>query len=126
MRERLVTQSIIRGTVRPPGDKSISHRALIFNGITHGKVLIENVSVGTDVNSTIRCIRELGSENASSPLDFKRDLISINAISCSSVQTKGVALPLIFAVVPKCAGGVEKTVYKNRHYLCKILTECGL
>ncbi len=62
MRERLVTQSIIRGTVRPPGDKSISHRALIFNGITHGKVLIENVSVGTDVNSTIRCIRELGAK----------------------------------------------------------------
>jgi 3-phosphoshikimate 1-carboxyvinyltransferase len=60
MRERLVAHSMIRGTVKPPGDKSISHRALIFNGITDGKAIIENVSIGSDVNSTIRCIRKLG------------------------------------------------------------------
>jgi len=52
----------LRGEVRVPGDKSISHRALIHNAIADGIARVENVGPGEDVRSTIRCLRNLGVE----------------------------------------------------------------
>ena len=43
-----------------PGDKSISHRAVIAASIAEGDSVIENVSDGADVASSIRCMRQLG------------------------------------------------------------------
>ena len=50
----------LRGEVRPPGDKSISHRALILGAMAEGATLIEGLSKGADVGSTWHCLRELG------------------------------------------------------------------
>jgi 3-phosphoshikimate 1-carboxyvinyltransferase len=50
----------LRGTVRVPGDKSISHRALILNAVADGTAVIENLATGEDVKATARCLRELG------------------------------------------------------------------
>jgi 3-phosphoshikimate 1-carboxyvinyltransferase len=52
----------IGATVRPPGDKSISHRAAIFNAISDGTATISNFSTGDDCNSTIRVLRNLGAK----------------------------------------------------------------
>jgi 3-phosphoshikimate 1-carboxyvinyltransferase len=49
-----------RGTARIPGDKSISHRALIFNSLAHGSARIEGLLKSADVDSTARCLRALG------------------------------------------------------------------
>jgi len=46
--------------VRVPGDKSISHRALIFNAVAAGRARIENLATGEDVASTAVCLRALG------------------------------------------------------------------
>jgi 3-phosphoshikimate 1-carboxyvinyltransferase len=43
-----------------PGDKSISHRALILAAIAEGASVIRNISTGADVESTIRCLEQIG------------------------------------------------------------------
>jgi 3-phosphoshikimate 1-carboxyvinyltransferase len=50
----------LRGTVVPPGDKSVSHRAAIFNAISGGQAVIENFQSGADCLATLRCLRLLG------------------------------------------------------------------
>ena len=52
----------IRGTVKLPGDKSISHRALILNALADGEARISGLSGGADVSATIACLRALGVE----------------------------------------------------------------
>lgn len=50
------------GEVRLPGDKSISHRALILGAIADGKSRFRGLSTGADVGSTALCMRALGVE----------------------------------------------------------------
>jgi 3-phosphoshikimate 1-carboxyvinyltransferase len=50
----------IRGDVRVPGDKSISHRAALFNALGEGQAHIANFSPGADCGSTLTCLRALG------------------------------------------------------------------
>ncbi len=50
----------LKGRVRPPGDKSISHRAFLFGLITRGVTAIEGVLEGEDVLSTAEACRALG------------------------------------------------------------------
>ena len=55
----------VRGTVRPPGDKSISHRALMLAALAHGTSELEGLLTGADVKSTARVLRHLGAEISS-------------------------------------------------------------
>ena len=50
----------IEGTLELPGDKSISHRAVMFASLAKGKSRIYNLSNGEDVNSTQKCFESLG------------------------------------------------------------------
>lgn len=50
----------LRGTVTPPGDKSISHRAAMFNAVANGSARVTNYSTGQDCGSTLRVLRGLG------------------------------------------------------------------
>src|SRR5262245_60219558 len=50
----------LRGTLAVPGDKSISHRAAIFNAIADGEAVIENLLTGEDCLSTLSVLRSLG------------------------------------------------------------------
>jgi 3-phosphoshikimate 1-carboxyvinyltransferase len=52
----------VRGTVRPPGDKSISHRALLVGALARGRGSSEftGLLTGEDVKSTARVLRQLG------------------------------------------------------------------
>jgi 3-phosphoshikimate 1-carboxyvinyltransferase len=45
-----------------PGDKSISHRALILNAVASGEARVANLSPGADVASSADCLRALGVE----------------------------------------------------------------
>jgi 3-phosphoshikimate 1-carboxyvinyltransferase len=57
------------GAIRVPGDKSISHRALILGSIASGRSRLRGLSPGADVQSTMRCMRELGAELDGSSLE---------------------------------------------------------
>jgi 3-phosphoshikimate 1-carboxyvinyltransferase len=50
----------LRGTVRVPGDKSISHRALLFGAIAEGTTQIEGLLPAEDPLSTAACLRAMG------------------------------------------------------------------
>jgi 3-phosphoshikimate 1-carboxyvinyltransferase len=50
----------LRGTLTVPGDKSISHRAVLFNAIARGRAEIDNFLTGADCLSTIACVSALG------------------------------------------------------------------
>ena len=52
----------LRGRVRPPGDKSISHRAFLFGLLTRGGVEVHGVLEGEDVLRTAEACRQLGAE----------------------------------------------------------------
>ncbi|MFN9620724.1 MAG: 3-phosphoshikimate 1-carboxyvinyltransferase [Synechococcaceae cyanobacterium] len=50
----------LAGTVRVPGDKSISHRALLFGAIAEGETWIEGLLPAEDPLSTAACLRAMG------------------------------------------------------------------
>src|SRR5262249_33887960 len=50
----------IFGSVRLPGDKSISHRYVMLGGIAEGETKLQNFSTGADCASTLGCLRSLG------------------------------------------------------------------
>jgi 3-phosphoshikimate 1-carboxyvinyltransferase len=52
----------LRGRVRVPGDKSISHRALILGALTVGETRISGLLEGEDVLNTGKAVRALGAE----------------------------------------------------------------
>ena len=47
---------VIKGTLTFSGDKSISHRALMFSALANGESRISNLSTGADVQSTRKCL----------------------------------------------------------------------
>ena len=50
----------IRGNLQVPGDKSISHRALLIGAIADGTTEISSCSQAADPLSTLSCIKQLG------------------------------------------------------------------
>jgi len=57
---KVVSPKKLAGEISVPGDKSISHRALILNSLARGTGRIINLSPAKDCLSTIRCLRALG------------------------------------------------------------------
>jgi len=50
----------LRGSIAIPGDKSITHRALLFNALARGEARIDRFLDAADTRSTIDCLRMLG------------------------------------------------------------------
>ncbi len=50
----------VAGTVRVPGDKSISHRMLIFSALSPGTQVVRGLSTGLDVAATARILGQCG------------------------------------------------------------------
>jgi 3-phosphoshikimate 1-carboxyvinyltransferase len=57
----------IQGRARVPGDKSISHRALILAAMTVGESTVAGLLEGEDVLNTAKAMRELGARLARTP-----------------------------------------------------------
>lgn len=55
------------GTILVPGDKSISHRAVLFGSLSAGETVIDNFLPGADCQSSIACCRALGVEIQAMP-----------------------------------------------------------
>ncbi|HEV8381080.1 MAG TPA: hypothetical protein VGQ29_05815, partial [Gemmatimonadales bacterium] len=55
----------VGGVVRPPGDKSISHRVLMLAALARGKSELRGLLTGDDVKSSARVLRQLGVDVAS-------------------------------------------------------------
>lgn len=60
--QRVEPAEHLRGSVRVPGDKSTSHRALLLSALAPGKSVISGLSMGDDVAATRTIIGQLGAE----------------------------------------------------------------
>ena len=58
--QRIQAREYFEGEFELPGDKSITHRAVMFNGGAKGTATITNALMGEDCLSTCRCMRTLG------------------------------------------------------------------
>lgn len=65
----LISQKVgpLKGLERIPGDKSISHRALMFGALTIGETMISGLLEGEDVLHTAEAMRKLGAKIEKSP-----------------------------------------------------------
>ena len=50
----------IKGIISLPGDKSVSHRALMLASLSDGPCVINNISTGNDVETTRKCLYQCG------------------------------------------------------------------
>lgn len=58
---KLLTRSTgLQGRLRVPGDKSISHRSIMFGSLAKGKTTVRDILRGEDVLSTMQVFRDLG------------------------------------------------------------------
>ena len=57
---KLTKSAGLRGKLSIPGDKSISHRAVMFGSLAKGTTHISNFLSGADCLSTIECFRKMG------------------------------------------------------------------
>ncbi|MGD9979835.1 MAG: 3-phosphoshikimate 1-carboxyvinyltransferase [Hyphomonadaceae bacterium] len=60
MRLRARYAGPLHGSARPPGDKSISHRALIMGALAEGETRVECLLEGEDVRRTAEAVRQFG------------------------------------------------------------------
>ena len=63
----------VQGTLQLPGDKSISHRAIMLSAIADGVSYVKNLNDGADLQSTINILRDCGAS-----IDHKEDELVIN------------------------------------------------
>lgn len=71
-------QPSLEGAIRIPGDKSVSHRSIMFGAIAEGTTTVEGFLQSDDCLSTIDCFQKLGVEIA---IDGDKVKISSNGIS---------------------------------------------
>lgn len=70
---KLRNASCLRGEVTVPGDKSISHRSVMFGSIAKGTTEIHNFLEGADCLSTISCFRHMGID-----IEHKNGIITVH------------------------------------------------
>lgn len=59
----------LRGTVEVPGDKSITHRALILASLADGTSTVRGANPGADATATLACLRALGATSTAPALN---------------------------------------------------------
>lgn len=72
MQKKISKVSRLKGRATVPGDKSISHRAMIFGAISEGETIALNLLDSGDVHSTQDCLRAMGVEISG---DAKRTVV---------------------------------------------------
>ncbi len=72
----------LQGTLQIPGDKSISHRALMLGAIAEGETIIEGLLLGEDPRSTAECFRAMGAKI--SPLNSQK--VTVQGIGLGQLQ----------------------------------------
>lgn len=72
----------LKGRVRVPGDKSISHRALMLGAIAGGETQIQGLLLGEDPRSTASCFRALGAEIS----ELNTELVTVRGIGLGQLQ----------------------------------------
>lgn len=109
------------GSVVLPGDKSISHRAVILGSIADGTSVVHNYLVSDDISATIQACRKLGVRIE----QFGTDSVEINGVGLNGLKTptepldlgnSGTSIRLLSGVL---TGAGISTVLTGDASLCK-------
>lgn len=96
----------LKGTLRVPGDKSISHRSIIFGSLAKGVTKVHNILRGEDVLSTIQAFREMGVK-----IEDNGNLVEIKGCGFDGLQApknplnmgnSGTSMRLISGILAGC------------------------
>lgn len=81
--------SSLSGRVRVPGDKSISHRSIIFGALAKGVTRVYDILRGEDVLSTMQVFRELGVT-----IEDRGDVVEVHGCGFAGLQAPKVPLDM--------------------------------
>ena len=79
----------LEGSLRIPGDKSISHRSIMFGSLAKGVTKVHDILRGEDVLSTMQVFRELGVN-----IEDKGDLVEIHGVGFDGLKAPRKALDM--------------------------------
>ena len=79
----------LNGSIRVPGDKSISHRSIIFGSLAEGETKVYDILRGEDVLSTMQVFRDLGVE-----IEDKEGVITIQGVGMDGLKAPQNALDM--------------------------------
>ena len=77
----------VSGSLRLPGDKSISHRYAMLGAIAEGSTRIDNYSTGADCASTLGCLRALGVS-----IEHRADVVTIEGVGLDGLRAPAAPL----------------------------------
>jgi 3-phosphoshikimate 1-carboxyvinyltransferase len=72
----------LQGRIRVPGDKSISHRALMLGALSEGETQIQGLLLGEDPRSTASCFQAMGAEIS----ELNTELVRVRGIGLGNLQ----------------------------------------
>lgn len=79
----------LNGSIRVPGDKSISHRSIIFGSLAEGETKVYDILRGEDVLSTIQVFRDIGVE-----IEDKDGVVTIQGVGMDGLKAPQNALDM--------------------------------
>lgn len=79
----------LNGSIRVPGDKSISHRSIIFGSLAEGETKVYDILRGEDVLSTMQVFRDLGVE-----IEDKDGVVTIQGVGIDGLKAPQNALDM--------------------------------
>ena len=79
----------LNGSIRVPGDKSISHRSIIFGSLAEGETKVYDILRGEDVLSTMQVFRDLGVE-----IEDKDGVVTIQGVGMNGLKAPQNALDM--------------------------------
>ena len=79
----------LNGSIRVPGDKSISHRSIIFGSLAEGETKVYDILRGEDVLSTMQVFRDLGVE-----IEDKDGVVTIQGVGLDGLKVPQNALDM--------------------------------
>ena len=79
----------LNGSIRVPGDKSISHRSIIFGSLAEGETKVYDILRGEDVLSTMQVFRDLGVE-----IEDKDGVVTIQGVGMGGLKAPQKALDM--------------------------------
>lgn len=82
------SQGRLQGKTTIPGDKSISHRALMLGALASGETTIQGLLLGEDPRSTAHCFRAMGAEIS----ELNAERVRVQGIGLGQLQEPTVVL----------------------------------
>jgi 3-phosphoshikimate 1-carboxyvinyltransferase len=107
--EKPVSGLSLQGCIRIPGDKSISHRALMLGAIASGETIVEGLLLGEDPRSTAKCFSLMGAKIS----ELNTELVTVQGFGSNGLQepmdildagNSGTTMRLMMGILASHAG----------------------